>query len=528
MTKNNSDILIEVETLCSELVEGTLDEAKTRRLEQLVRENPVAKRTYIEYFNLHAALHHYNAANLTNVVASSDSEEEDVPVAAPPIPTKALFMPNPILPWGVLIGVVVVVFFTGAWIFQSWQNASGTGTTSDLAKTAQESDNLNGIPSIGDAEEKTIFEADGAEYVAELIWPKAIQQKNKTLPATTSKLAKGEILRVQSEDVQVRFGCGALVTLHGPAVFHVKSSTRGELEFGSLEAKVPPQATGFLIDTPATRVVDLGTEFGLAVGENGETNVKVLDGEVETESRRPVLTAPEPRRLLREGDALFFKPPLTESLRVDFDRPDCLNAFDIVRPDSETFQLDPMAGLLNLRTRDGDICKTANSNRNFLVLPAPECDFEAVLYVKRFMPVRSPQHLSLCVLNDQDNLYRVSYWIYESKKRGFAFNREAEAEQTRPLNRDLSDNPAEVDDFVDMADRPFRLRLLRRGNEISAYWATETGPWIPHGKVTWDRQPRFVGFYAADGFYKQEIQVDCLIDAFELKLLPPESEASGH
>lgn len=507
--KEQGSLLQEVESLCCALVEGTISQQQLRRLEQLVRENAAAKRTYIEYFNLHAALHHYNAANLATVAGLSGENDEPTSETTTPIPTKALMFPSLPLSLPVLGGIFVVLLCLGTWLFHDVLKNTENGP--DLATNSPSAPISTTDPSQQETTEEN--------YVAEMIWSNLGVQGNGGNLAASSKLAKGETLRVQNEDVRVRFACGAMVTLHGPAVFHIVSEIRGELEFGSLEARVPPEATGFLIDTPATRVVDLGTEFGLSVNTNGETNVKVLDGEVETEPRRPTLTAPDSRRKLREGDALFFKPPLTESLRVDFDRPDCLNVFDIVRPDPDIRLFDPEAGTLMLQTHSGDICSTANNNRNFLVVPAPDGDFEVVLYVKQFMPVSSPQHVSLCVLNDQDNLYRVSYWICQDVQRGFAFNQEAEAKQTRPLNQNLNDNPATADDFVDMMDKPFRLRLVRRSSEISAYWASESGPWIPHGKINWDRQPRFVGFYAADGLYEKETPVDCIIDAFELKIL---------
>ena len=50
-------------------------------------------------------------------------------------------------------------------------------------------------------------------------------------------------------------------------------------------AYVPDKNSGFKVDTPKTEVLDLGTEFGVSVEENGDTEIHVLEGLVETSTR---------------------------------------------------------------------------------------------------------------------------------------------------------------------------------------------------------------------------------------------------
>ena len=44
---------------------------------------------------------------------------------------------------------------------------------------------------------------------------------------------------------------------------------------------MPVRARGFTVLTPHNKVVDLGTEFGLAVDEAGAATVRVFTGEVQ-------------------------------------------------------------------------------------------------------------------------------------------------------------------------------------------------------------------------------------------------------
>lgn len=81
--------------------------------------------------------------------------------------------------------------------------------------------------------------------------------------------------------IELEFNRGARVTLQGPSQFELKNSDLLHVSSGTLIARIPEEAIGFTITTDQAEVVDLGTEFGLSVGEDGQTDVHVLDGLVE-------------------------------------------------------------------------------------------------------------------------------------------------------------------------------------------------------------------------------------------------------
>ena len=94
-------------------------------------------------------------------------------------------------------------------------------------------------------------------------------------------LVPGRRIKLAAGLAELRFACGATVLLQGPADLTILSSQSARLDRGRISARVPEEARGFQVVSPGGRVVDLGTEFGLAVGEDGATEVRVFSGHVE-------------------------------------------------------------------------------------------------------------------------------------------------------------------------------------------------------------------------------------------------------
>ena len=99
--------------------------------------------------------------------------------------------------------------------------------------------------------------------------------------AVGTGFSSGQQLNLTDGLAEITFASGAKVILHGPTQFAVNQPLGGSLQFGKLMAKVPHSATGFTIDTPGGKVVDLGTEFGVKVNFDRTMHVIVYVGEVE-------------------------------------------------------------------------------------------------------------------------------------------------------------------------------------------------------------------------------------------------------
>lgn len=104
------------------------------------------------------------------------------------------------------------------------------------------------------------------------------------LSPTREIMVSGTELNLESGFAEIHFASGAKVVLEGPARLQLKSSKRAHLEFGRLTASIPDELDGFEITSPQGKIVDLGTEFGVAVSSERQTEVVVFDGLVHASS----------------------------------------------------------------------------------------------------------------------------------------------------------------------------------------------------------------------------------------------------
>ena len=98
----------------------------------------------------------------------------------------------------------------------------------------------------------------------------------------SANMQADDFLKLESGLVQVRFSSGVDVLIEGPAELMLISDMSAKLNRGKVSVKVPKSMKGFEIFSPQGRVLDLGTEFGVTVSDEGVMDVVVFDGEVET------------------------------------------------------------------------------------------------------------------------------------------------------------------------------------------------------------------------------------------------------
>ncbi len=114
------------------------------------------------------------------------------------------------------------------------------------------------------------------------------------------------MLRLESGLAEIEFVDGAQVALHGPSNFELKSTALGSLHIGKLRVHVSERAQGFTIETPSARVVDLGTDFEVEVREQGDAEVRVLKGQVETTPIRAAIQRNSGGVRLNAGEGARF------------------------------------------------------------------------------------------------------------------------------------------------------------------------------------------------------------------------------
>lgn len=116
------------------------------------------------------------------------------------------------------------------------------------------------------------------------------------------QLADGDLLptgdlQLRAGSVHIELFSGVQMVIEGTAKFSIDSPMQVTLHEGRARARVPEPAQGFVVKTGSGDIVDLGTEFALAVSA-GEANVRVLDGEVE------LVGLDSSRRRITDGEAV--------------------------------------------------------------------------------------------------------------------------------------------------------------------------------------------------------------------------------
>jgi hypothetical protein len=81
--------------------------------------------------------------------------------------------------------------------------------------------------------------------------------------------------------IQLRFDNDARVVIEGPAAFNLLTGDQLMLRYGRAYAVVPKQAYGFTICTPNSRIIDLGTEFGVQSDIAGDVKLHVIKGQAQ-------------------------------------------------------------------------------------------------------------------------------------------------------------------------------------------------------------------------------------------------------
>ncbi len=89
------------------------------------------------------------------------------------------------------------------------------------------------------------------------------------------------IYTLESGFSEIEFNDGAKIILEGPSEIVFESANGAYLKRGKLVANVPPQAYGFIVNTPGATIVDIGTQFGVFVDDQMDSQLTVFKGAVE-------------------------------------------------------------------------------------------------------------------------------------------------------------------------------------------------------------------------------------------------------
>ncbi|MEJ5258933.1 MAG: hypothetical protein WHS88_01960 [Anaerohalosphaeraceae bacterium] len=113
----------------------------------------------------------------------------------------------------------------------------------------------------------TLYDSLGAEWSANLPLEPGIR-----IPAGSKsiRLIRG-IVKLKTDE-------GVELLLEGPMEFHFPTDSQLSMQYGKLLARVSAQGLGFSVNTPNSKIIDLGTEFAVLCHPNGDAEVHVYKG----------------------------------------------------------------------------------------------------------------------------------------------------------------------------------------------------------------------------------------------------------
>ncbi len=262
--------LAELQTLLDALCEESITPEQVRRLEELVRTHPAAEAYYVQYLSFYADLVGHFGVLPAMTAGALRERLTAAPPAEEPVAHQDRAAPRRSRRWGANFRSLPRFRKFGPVALSLSSLAAGILLVWALWPRPHHRPALsNSTPEAVDDTVAVLLQAPGA------VWA-------ETAPPlrTGSPLAPGW-LRLKSGLAQLEFYNGATVILEGPADLKLISRTEAYCARGKLRALVPPQAVGFRIGSPKLDLVDRGTEFGLQVGEEDETEVHVFKGKVE-------------------------------------------------------------------------------------------------------------------------------------------------------------------------------------------------------------------------------------------------------
>ncbi|MEO0445997.1 MAG: FecR domain-containing protein [Verrucomicrobiota bacterium] len=238
--------------LCGKVRDDSISPEELHQLEALIQANPEARDYYVHFMTFHALLE-----DLPPVREEGESN------ASP----RVTFLPV----WAALAGVGVATMILSFLLVHRSDDQTPT--------------------------------------VATLLFSEDCRWKSPQAPEEGQRLREGRLELKQGIAV-LRSDSGAEVILSGPTQLDLVSASHAKLHFGEVVVRAEQGAEGFTVGTPASDMVDLGTEFAVRVERSGTTELHVHDGEVVC--RDQILTA---------GQAVRFPKARSEPEPLDVAAP---------------------------------------------------------------------------------------------------------------------------------------------------------------------------------------------------------------
>ncbi|MEN1680371.1 MAG: FecR domain-containing protein [Planctomycetota bacterium] len=233
------------------LVMRTLEDPDTpehTELASLLAGDPEAQDVYVAYMHDTSVLRAHALCEVTDDAWATAGENLRTTASPDSSPRSTLAAGERHFSWGTLAAALALTV-TGGLLSASWWQDDASGVT-EIATIVR---------------------------VTDVAWD---GKQTSTLRPLT-RVPAGQELQFGSGQVEMVFDSGVELLVTGPAAMSIESPLKVVASRGVYTARVGETGKGFTIDTPATSVTDLGTEFGVSIESDQSTGVVVFDGEVD-------------------------------------------------------------------------------------------------------------------------------------------------------------------------------------------------------------------------------------------------------
>ncbi|MBN2579299.1 MAG: hypothetical protein JXB10_09935 [Pirellulales bacterium] len=254
----SQDRISELLTLMAQWNNYSLNEEQDARLQQVVAEDVTARRIYLETMYFYGQLHWL----YTHDEEASDRKHTSL---------------------GAILGYVNLAVDWGSAAFSRGVNSPVLAALLILGLVLT----LAVIWFLPAPPQAQLPAPLSAEYAAQVTRMQNCVWVGENLPLKTGdNVPPGKALELTAGMLEITIDTGAQIILEGPCRFQMKSGQEGYLQEGRLLARAETQqAKGLVVSTPFSKVVDLGTEFGVTVEPSGLTEVYVMQGFVKMDYR---------------------------------------------------------------------------------------------------------------------------------------------------------------------------------------------------------------------------------------------------
>lgn len=240
--------------LLSALSDGTLPDEQHTRLEELLAADPEPRRVYLEYTDLHARLLTHPSLGTADFPAPETVFHGTVsPLTTDhaPLSKGRQYLRYALVAAATLVASLLV---------------------QALIWPRPVRDNV-GPPPVAARQAKPQFLATLTQ-TADCVW------ESGGGPGPVGSRLLPEDLHLRRGIARLRFDSGPELTIEGPATVRLESPTAATVLRGKVVFKADDAGGPFDLHTPASTLVDFGTEYAVAVGPEGE-EVHVFEGEVQ-------------------------------------------------------------------------------------------------------------------------------------------------------------------------------------------------------------------------------------------------------